>query len=472
MIERLARWIDERVGGSSFVREKADKVFPESWTFLFGELALYCFVVLLVTGTFLALFFDASMAETTYHGSYEPLVGERMSAAYESVLNLSFDVRAGLLIRQMHHWAANLMVASIVVHLLRVFFTGAFRKPRDVNWMIGVTLFALAIAEGFAGYSMLDDVLSGIGLRISYGIVESVPLVGSWAASALFGGMFPGDEIVGRLFAVHVWVLPAVIGGLLALHLALVFRQVHTQFPGGGRREDNVVGIRLWPSYTARSVGLFLLTVAVVAALGGLFQINPVWFWGPYDPFVVSVAAQPDWYMGWLEGALRLFPPWETTIGGRMIANPFYPAVLFPTVFFGALYAYPWIERRLTGDHAVHHLLDRPRDRPVRTAFGMAVIAFLVVIFTAGSQDIIAHQLQVPLQGLVWTLRVLVLVAPVLAFAFTYRLMRDLQGAGRPEGEHRYAELETEAGDGGEREEGWRRGELVLVALARRLLGR
>lgn len=445
MIGAVARYLDRRIGGADLAREGMGKVFPESWTFLFGEVALYCFVVLVATGTYLALFFDASLTETVYEGSYAPLAGQEVSAAYGSTVRLSFDVRAGLLLRQMHHWAALLFTAAIVVHLLRIFFTGAFRRPRDLNWMIGVTLLILAIAEGFSGYSMLDDLLSGVGLVVAYGIAESVPLVGPWLATGLFGGQFPGEEIIGRLFVGHVFLLPAAITGLIVVHLLLVVRQQHTQHRGAGRTEHNIVGQRLWPTYATKAVALFFLTAGVIAALGGLVQINPVWLYGPFDEFYVTTGVQPDWYMGWLEGALRLFPPWELTVGGYMVPNPFFSTVLFPGLVFGAMYAYPAIERRLTGDTAEHHLLDRPRDAPVRTAFGAAVLAMMVVLFLSGSQDHLAAQWDLPITDVVWALRIGTLVVPVVVFVITRRVATDLRDSDRPPvGVDAYGELDAE----------------------------
>lgn len=426
MIEDIARWLDRRVGGSAFVQDKLTKVFPESWTFLFGEVALYSFIVLVITGTYLAFFYEPSLAETVYYGDYDALDGVEMSAAYRSVIEIAFDTRAGLFIRQTHHWAALVFAAAIVVHLCRIFFTGAFRKPREVNWMLGVTLLLLALLEGFAGYSLPDDLLSGIGLRIGYSIMESIPVVGTWLASFAFGGMFPGDAIIQRLYIGHVFILPMLFFGLIGLHLSLVFRQTHTQFPGAGRREDNIVGVRMWPTYAAMSAGLFLLVFAILAALGGLVQINPVWFYGPYDAFLVTIGAQPDWYMGWLEGALRIFPPWEFRGWGVMIANPFFPAVLLPALTFLGLYLYPYVERWLTGDRAEHHLLQRPRHAPVRTAFGAGMLTFYSIITIAGSQDLIALQLNVSISGLVWWLRILALVAPVAVAMLAYRWARDL----------------------------------------------
>lgn len=426
MIAPLARWIDRRVGGSAFVQSKLLKIFPESWTFLFGELALYTFIILVTTGTFLALFFDASHAEVTYHGHYGALEGVEMSAAYRSVIRLSFDVRAGLLMRQVHHWAALIFVGAIVVHMSRVFFTGAFRRPREVNWMIGVTLVFLSLIEGFIGYSLPDDLLSGTGLRIAAAIIESVPFIGLWLVVLIFGGLYPGEYIIPRLFTAHVFIVPALLAALIGLHLALVFRQTHTQFPGAGRREDNVVGIKLWPTYTALSVGLFFLTSAVLAGMGGLVQINPVWFFGPYDPFLVTIGAQPDWYMGWLEGSLRLFPPWEFRGGGYMVANPFFPAALLPMLTFAVLYAWPGIEARITGDRGEHHVLDRPRDRPVRSAIGAAFLTFYGMLTIAGADDIFGSELQVGIRTVVTFLQWTTVILPVVVGLIVYRWCRDL----------------------------------------------
>ena len=216
----------------------------------------------MATGVYLAFFFVPSTREVIYNGSYVPMRGVPMSAAYKSALDLSFEVRAGLVMRQIHHWAALLFIASIVVHLARVFFTGAFRRPREINWIVGVTMLILGIVNGFAGYSLLDDQLSGTGLRITYGIVLSIPLIGTWIASLLFGGEFPGPDLINRLFVIHILIVPVIIAVLLGIHLAMVVRHKHTQFEGPGRREDNVVGERMWPTYAAKATGLFFLTTS------------------------------------------------------------------------------------------------------------------------------------------------------------------------------------------------------------------
>jgi ubiquinol-cytochrome c reductase cytochrome b subunit len=396
---------------------------------------MYCFLVLVLTGTYLSLFFEASTKEVLYHGSYHPLDGVKMSAAYQSVINLSFDVRAGLVMRQVHHWAALVFVAAIVVHLCRVFFTGAFRKPRELNWMIGVTMLILVLANGFAGYSLLDDLLSGTGLRIAYAIVESIPVVGTWLASLVWGGEYPGTAIIHRLFVLHVFVVPGAIAVLLAGHLALIWHQKHTQFPGPGRTEHNVVGSRMFPSYATKSISLFFGVFAVLCLLGGLFQINPVWFWGPYHPEKVAIVAQPDWYVGWLEGALRIMPPWEIRAGGYMVPNPFFPGVLLPGLTFVALYLYPFIERRFTRDQAFHHLLDRPRFHPVRTALGVSVLTFYTLVFLAGSDDVMAAKFHVSYNAIVWFLRFAIFVLPAVSGAVALFWCRGL-AAGTREAVH------------------------------------
>jgi ubiquinol-cytochrome c reductase cytochrome b subunit len=426
LTKRLARWLDDRLGAATFARTTLHKVFPTHWSFMIGELALYCFVLLVLTGTYLTFFFDPSQSEVVYQGSYAPLRGVEMTEAYRSALDLSFDVRAGLVMRQIHHWSALLFLASVVVHLARVFFTGAFRRPRELNWIVGVTLLVLAIFNGFAGYSLLDDQLSGTGLRIAYSITLSIPVVGTWLASLLFGGEFPGPDIISRLYVIHILLIPAAIAGLLGIHLFLVVRAKHTQFEGPGREEGNVVGERLWPTYAAKALGLFFLTAAVVSFLGGVFQINPIWIYGPFDPAEVSAASQPDWYMGWLDGALRIMPGWEIRAFGFEIPNPFFPAVLLAGVTFGLLYAWPFLEARVTGDRGEHHLLDRPRQRPVRTAFGAATFAFYGVCFLGGASDVLSVTFGLSVNAVLWSFRIALFVLPPLVAWGTWALCREL----------------------------------------------
>lgn len=433
MIGGLAVWFDERLRAARFARQQLKKVFPDHWSFLLGEVALYSFVILVLTGVYMTFFFVPSTEETVYQGAYAPLRGTRVSVAYATALELSFSVRAGLVMRQMHHWAALLFMAAIGIHMGRVFFTGAFRKPREINWVIGVTLALLGIANGFAGYSLLDDLLSGTGLRIAYSVVLSIPVLGTWMAFLVFGGEFPTPEMITRLYNLHILLLPAAIAVLITVHLAIIWHQKHTQFPGEGRRETNVVGERLWPTYAAKSVALFFLVAAVLAALGGLVQINPIWLYGPFEPSAVPIPAQPDWYVGWLEGLLRLFPAWELQAFGFLVPNPFFPGVLLPGITVAVLYLWPFLEQRLTGDDRHHHLLDRPHQAPVRSAVGTGVIAFYVIAFVAGANDILAVRTGIPVLTITRVLRVTILVLPPVIGYLTYRVCRPERG-GRPVG--------------------------------------
>ncbi|MFL6128039.1 MAG: cytochrome bc complex cytochrome b subunit, partial [Mycobacteriales bacterium] len=412
------------------------KVFPDHWSFMLGEIALWSFVVLLLTGVFLTLWFTPSMGETTYQGSYGPLRGVPMSEAFASTLNISFDVRGGLLMRQIHHWAALLFVAAMVAHMLRNFFSGSFRKPREVTWLLGVTLLTLGILEGFAGYSLPDDLLSGTGLRIAHAIMLSIPVVGTWVAYALFGSEFPGTDIIPRLYIVHVLLVPGIILVVIAVHVALVVKLKHTQFPGPGRQEDNVVGERLYPSYGAKGGGFFFLVFAVLAGLAGVFQINPVWLYGPYNPAQVSAGTQPDWYMGFLDGSIRLFPAWEIRFWNYTISPIFWPCVVLPGIMFTLLAAYPFIEAKMTNDRAHHHLLQRPRDVPVRTSLGAMALSFYAVLLISGGNDVIANKFDISLNAMTWWGRISLIMLPPLAYVATYTLCLGLQRHDREILEH------------------------------------
>ena len=419
-VRSTASGIDARFGTAKFLSRVMTKVFPDHWSFFLGELALYSFVILILTGIFLTFFFQPSMTDMIYHGAYTRLDGVHMSEAYASTLRISFDVRGGLLMRQIHHWAALVFVASISVHLMRIFFTGAFRRPREVNWLIGTVMFALAAAEGFAGYSLPDDLLSGTGVRIAEGIMLSIPVVGTYIVYFAFGGSYPGHDFIPRLYVTHVLLIPGLLAALIAAHLLSVWHQEHTQYPGKGKREDNVVGEPMYPVFQTKTTSLFLFTAGIITTLATFVQINPIWLYGPYSPAVDSAGSQPDWYIGFLEGGLRLMPNWETNVGGYTIVwNIFLPAVALPAVFFLALAVYPFFEQYVTGDLRHHHILDRPRNVPARTALGAAVIAMAVDMQLAGGDDIISYYFGIPLYLLVWVLRVGFFALPLLTFFVT-----------------------------------------------------
>jgi ubiquinol-cytochrome c reductase cytochrome b subunit len=425
----VIRALDQRTGGAPFAKKALRYVFPDHWSFLLGEVALYCFVLLVATGIYLTFFFDDSTAPTIYHGSYRPLDGAVVSRAYASVLHVSFQVKAGLLIRQTHHWAANVFVAAIVLHLLRVFFTGAFRKPRDLTYLIGVVMLFVALLEGYLGYSLVDDLLSGMGLAIGYSVALSLPLVGGNLGLLLWGGPFPGTaDFWPRMYIVHVLLIPLLLVALLSLHLFLVASRHHTQFNEPPRTtEAEIVGVPAFPGQAPRSIGLMLGTWATLFLLGGLVQINPVWLWGPYHVGASTNGAQPDWYLGWLIGALRLVPGFDVTIAGRtVIPGPFWGGALFPLVVLGVLLLWPWAERRMSGDHAFHNVLQRPRDNPWRTALGAAFVTWVFLVFVSGSADRVTVWLGIDYATQIWVYRVLVFVAPVVVFFVARRTCREL----------------------------------------------
>jgi len=421
MIGFLARWFDARLHLAKTARRAFDHVFPDHWSFMFGEIALYSFVLLIITGAFMAMFFDATGAKVSYDGSFKELVGISVPAAYRSVLHLSFDVPAGLLVRQMHHWAALIFIGAIVAHLARLFFTAAYRRPREINWIIGVTLLILALFNGYFGYSLAGDLLSGSGLRIAYAIVLSIPLIGSWLASILFGGVVPTDVTIPRMYMAHIFVIPAMLAALVALHLGIIWRQKHTNYPGPGRTDETIVGSRLWPTYTAKSLGLCFLVFGFIAALGGLVQINPVWIYGPDNPTAILPGAQPDWYLGWIEGALRLFPGVNLRIAGGLVPEIFFPGVLLPLFVFALLYAYPFIEKAfISVDDKPHNVLRLPYEQPFNTAFGCAAFICLLVLFFAGSDDVIAVTLGASVVTIREILRILFFVAPAVTAVVVY----------------------------------------------------
>ncbi len=423
-----ATWADERLGLASLLKKNLRKVFPDHWSFLLGEIALYSFLILLLTGVFLTIWFKPSMAEIEYQGSYQLMRGLPMSEAFASTLNLSFDVRGGLLVRQIHHWAAMLFIAAMTVHMLRIFFTGAFRKPREINWLIGVGLFSMSLIEGFAGYSLPDDLLSGTGLRFVDGLIRSIPLVGTWLEFFIFNGEFPGDLVIPRLYMVHILLVPGLMLGLIAAHLALVVYHKHTHYPGPGRKDGNVVGYPLFPVYMAKAGGFFFVVFGVAILMGATMQINPVWNFGPYNPAQVTAGSQPDWYMGWVEGAIRIMPDVEWHLGSTTWSwNVFLPGVGLMTALFVLLGAYPFIERWITGDTAEHHVLDRPRNKPTRTALGVAGMTCYAMFWLAGGNDILATQFHLSLNAVTEFMRVAVFVAPVIAFIITKRICISLQ---------------------------------------------
>jgi ubiquinol-cytochrome c reductase cytochrome b subunit len=424
-----ARYLDERTGSAKALRYGLRKVFPDHWSFMLGEIAMYSLVILLLTGTLLTFWFIPSVGQTVYDGEYTPLRGIEMSEAYASTLDISFEVRGGLLIRQIHHWSALLFIASIAVHMFRVFFTGAFRKPREINWVIGFVLALLALVEGFAGYSLPDDLLSGTGLSFAHGLVLAIPIVGSYVSSFVFGGDFPGEALIPRLYTVHVLLIPALLVGLFIVHVGLVALHKHTQYPGPGRTEHNVVGYPVMPVYAAKAGGFFFIVFGVTVLMSAVATINPIWKYGPYDPSPVTAGSQPDWYMGWLEGAVRLLPAWLEfeLFGWTFSFNIAVGGLILPGIITVVGMAYPFLEAWVTGDKREHHLLDRPRNAPTRTAIGAMAIAFYVLLWSGGGNDLIATHFNMSINDITNFLRIAVFVIPPIVYVITKRICLGLQ---------------------------------------------
>ncbi|KQX64451.1 ubiquinol-cytochrome c reductase cytochrome b subunit [Angustibacter sp. Root456] len=425
----VASYVDDRTGAATAVKWGLKKVFPDHWSFMLGEVAMYSLIVLLLTGTFLTFWFVPSAGHVIYDGSYVPLKGIDMSEAYKSTLDISFEVRGGLVMRQIHHWSALLFVASIATHMFRVFFTGAFRKPREINWVIGLVLSLLALVEGFAGYSLPDDLLSGTGLSFARGMILSIPIVGSYVSSFVFGGDYPGEALIPRLYTVHVLLIPALLVVLFTVHIALVALQKHTQYPGPGRTEKNVVGFPVMPVYAAKAGGFFFIVFGVTTLLAAIAEINPIWAYGPYDPSPVTAGSQPDWYMGWLEGAIRLTPGWFEfqVFGWTFSFNIALGGLILPGIVTMAAAFYPFIEAWVTGDKREHHLLDRPRNAPTRTGLGAMAISFYLLLLAGGGNDLIATHFKLSINDITNFLRVAIFVIPPIVFVITKRICLGLQ---------------------------------------------
>jgi ubiquinol-cytochrome c reductase cytochrome b subunit len=185
----------------------------------------------------------------------------------------------------------------------------------------------------------------------------------------------------------------------------------------------------MWPGYALRSLGLLFTVSGVLFLLGGLVQINPIWQWGPYETYLSTNGAQPDWYIGWLIGALRLMPPLELNIGDyTLVSSPFWGGALFPLVVFGVLYAWPALGRRLFDDDSKHNLLERPRENPRRTALALAFLVWVFTVFAAGATDRFYLQSFISYEGQVWLFRGLALVGPFVVYFVAKRVCEELRG--------------------------------------------
>jgi ubiquinol-cytochrome c reductase cytochrome b subunit len=418
-IARLADALDARLGLRAPWRRALGRLFPSHWSFLLGEVTLFSLAALVVSGTYLALFYRPSIAPVVYRGAYAPFAGRSLPEAFESVLVLSLHVPFGLVVRRFHHFAAHLFVGSLLLHAARVYFSGAFRRPRELTWWIGLALFALALVNGYTGYCLPFDMRGGTAMRMMMTTLESVPWCGGWLATLAFGAPFPGPYILGRLYIEHVFVGPALIAALVAAHLVLVVRLTHTDYPGPGRSSRSEVGGRLWPEQTARATTLALIVFGTIALLSAFFPVEAVQVYGPFQSFSSYEPLLPDWFLMWIEGAYRLLPgALDVHLVGASFTNPFYGAVLLPLLVFGGCAAYPWLDARVYGEQLRgEHVLDRARERPLRTAFGLSGIVFLVLVSLGAVDDRIARAARTTVDRVDVVLDVLAPALPPLVLA-------------------------------------------------------
>ena len=414
--------LDDRLRLRPGTRKTLNKVFPHHWSFLLGETAVVCLVILVLTGTYLTFFYRASTEPILYSGAFDLYRGAELPGAFESTLRLSYDVPGGLLFRRLHRGASHLFIASVVLHLLRILFTGAFRRPRELNYLIGIVMFTIAIFEGFLGYSLPYDSLAGTGIRILYSSLLAFPLVGGQMAFWVFGGAFPTGDAIPRFFVLHVMVLPALLLGLTFLHLALLVRQRHTQFPRRGVDGHlYVFGKPLWPSQFAETTTLVLWVGGLLAAAAVLIPWADVALLGPYVPGEVGNNAQPDWFMFWLDGVLRMVPGIEVDLPGFTLNGVFIAGIVLPGLVFGALIVYPFLERRVYRLQGDWHVLQNPLDIPLRAGFGLGTFSAVLLMSAAATSDQLSRITGIPIENVLWFFRITTVVVPPLLAFLIYR---------------------------------------------------
>jgi ubiquinol-cytochrome c reductase cytochrome b subunit len=382
---------------------------------MLAGVSLTSLAITIISGVYLALFFDPSMSMLSYRGPVGYLRGVEMTRAYASALDISFGVRGGLFVRQLHSWSASLFIASLVVMLATAFFTGVFRHPRRWLWVTGVALLLLALVDAYTGVLLLDDGLSGTSLRMVSGYTLTIPVLGTRLNAMVFGGGFPGTQVIGRLYLVHL-LLPGLIVGLIVLAAIMLRRSQKTEGPGRPGRGGAVPGI---------AVSAF--TAAALTLMAGLVQVNPIWLYGPADVANAAVGSTPPWYFGWLDGAVRLWPAWDLHLGGYTVPAPFWPSVVLLGLTFAAAALYPWIDRRISGDDDARRAPQRLRDAPRRTAIGLGAAVGYGCLQLAGGIDVIAASFHLSADGLFWALRVGVIALPPVTAAAAYRVCIGLQ---------------------------------------------
>ena len=454
---RLYGWLDDRLGLGE-AQTFLGKAFPAEDSYLLGEVAAFCFLLLVLTGVFLGFFFEPSTSDVEYTGSVAQYQGQEMPEAFVSVLNITYDVPFGMLIRRMHHWAAHLFVASIGLHMLRVFFTGAYRNPREINWVVGSGLAGLSMFAAYTGYALPFDEFASTAVGIGYNVASSVPILGDPLAQIVFGGEFPSSATIPRLFFLHVLLIPIAIAGLLGLHMVILIRQKHTEAPReadvGGREpvdsddDSVVVGLPMVPNQAAVSAVVFFLTLAVLSLLAGFLPVHNIAEYGPMDPASTPSLIMPDWFLMWGYGFLKLVPSWMSfDLLGIHVSSEFLGGLVLPGLVFVALVAWPFVDY----EEEPVHFGANPLERPFPTAVGVAGIVFIMVASIAGMDVIVAEILHTTTAALKPFLIGLLVLAPLAAGAITYGVLGGFgdEGSGEEERGGETTPDEAAAGDGG-----------------------
>jgi len=398
---RVYQWLDDRLDLDDTFLGKA---FPEDsyGSFLLGEVSLFSFAILVLTGTFLGLLYNPSAAAVTYDGRVAEFAGKEVPAAFASVLKITYDVQFGMTLRMVHHWAAYLFVAAMGLHMMRVFFTGAYRNPRELNWMVGSALLFIGLIEGFLGYALPFDNYGATATSIGFQLAGAIPFIGTEVKFLVFGGTWPAaaDAVIPRMFFLHVFLVPLLIGGLIAVHMLLLIRQKHTEqqgerhdHAGGPEKEDQsfVVGTPLFPNQVVVTMLVFLMTLGTLFLLAGFFPVQRLPIWGPSDPTSTPQNVGPDWYFMWVFGMLKLVPdlPYHEAIssalGGVSVAE-FLGGVFLPTITAVVLALWPFVDY---SERAVHFTAD-PIERPLPTAVGVGAVVFILMLSIGGMNATVA----------------------------------------------------------------------------------
>lgn len=404
----IFQWFDERLELKKFSDKFLTKAFPTHPTFLLGEIALFSFITLVVTGIFLGLFYEPSIRKVSLFGAMVP-------AAYASTVRIDL-LPLGMVIRRIHHWSAMIMIAAILTHLARIYFTSAYRKPRELNWLIGLVLLAMTMGAAFTGYLLPYSQFSVTATSIAYYISKSVPWIGGWISRLLFAGEFPADATVPRFFFLHVMLIPVALLGLVGLHLLILVKQKHTEPAVNKKRKgasdgSRLIGIPVWPEQTFISLSLCFFLLFVVVMMATYVPLNPIETYGPPSPGTPLM--RPDWYFLPIYGFLKLVPgDLSLTVAHAKITPETVGGVLFPGLLGLILAAIPFLDRV----SEPQNYLVNPLHRPLMTSLGIAGGTFLCMTTLAGYIDVLHIA---PASMAIYTILVTIAV-----WAISYLLLR------------------------------------------------